>query len=145
MKLSTKTRYGLRILIQIALSCDQRKAVKGKFIAAKQDISEAYLEQIMIPLKNADIIRTLRGCNGGYALKRQPEEITVLDIIELFEGKVNLVKCVEDEKECYRCSYCLANRVWGKLADSLRKEAGAITLDQLISEAKTMNTPEYVI
>ena len=145
MKLSTKTRYGLRILIQIALSCDQRKAVKGKFIAAKQDISEAYLEQIMIPLKNADIIRTLRGCNGGYALKRQPEEITVLDIIELFEGKVNLVKCVEDEKECYRCSYCLANRVWGKLANSLRKEASAISLEQLISEAKSLNTPEYVI
>ena len=86
MKLSTKTRYGLRILLQIAADTENNKkgSVKGKSIAQMQNVSEAYLEQIMIPFKTAGFVKTVRGCNGGYALNRPAESITVLDIIELF-------------------------------------------------------------
>lgn len=145
MKLSTKSRYGLRILLQIALESDSVPAVKGKDIAKSQDISEAYLEQIMIPLKNSGIIRTVRGCNGGYCLNKTPEEVTVLDIIELFEGKLQLVKCVSDNSLCERCNVCLASEVWGHLSAVLRKEAASITLASLVEKMKRNYGLEYII
>ena len=70
MKLSTKSRYGLRVLLQIAMDSEKSKVVSGREISRKQEISEPYLEQIMIPLKNAGIVSTVRGCRGGYRLKR---------------------------------------------------------------------------
>lgn len=145
MKLSTKSRYGLRILLQIALESDAIPAIKGKDIAKKQEISEAYLEQIMIPLKNSGIIRTVRGCNGGYSLNRTPEEVTVLDIIELFEGKLHLVKCVSDSASCDRCNVCLAAEVWEHLSGVLRREASKITLASLVEKMKKNYGLEYVI
>jgi Rrf2 family protein len=145
MKLSTKSRYGLRILLQIAAEADKLSAIKGKDIAQKQEISEAYLEQIMIPLKNSGIIRTVRGCNGGYGLNRSPEKITVLDIIELFEGKLQLVKCVSDSSLCERCNICLASEVWERLSDVLRREAAQISLTSLVEKMKKNYKLEYVI
>jgi Rrf2 family protein len=145
MKLSTKSRYGLRILLQVAVESDCNPAVKGKEIAKKQDISEAYLEQIMIPLKNSGIIRTVRGCNGGYCLNRDPKEITVLDVIELFEGKLQLVKCVSDSSLCERCNICLASEVWEHLSEVLKAEASKITLNSLVEKMKKNYGLEYVI
>ncbi len=145
MKLSTKSRYGLRILLQIAIDESNKPAVKGKIISEKQEISEAYLEQIMIPLKNSGIVRTIRGCNGGYALNRDPEEITVLDIIELFEGKLELVKCIDDPENCNRCDICLTRGVWERLSETLRREADKITLKNIMETMRNKNKPEYVI
>jgi Rrf2 family protein len=145
MKLSTKSRYGLRILLQIAYESKDIKAVKGKDIAWKQNISEAYLEQIMIPLKNAGFVKTLRGCRGGYALDKRPEELSVLDVIELFEGRLKLVKCVGDDDACERCSVCLATEVWRKLSGVLRREAANINLGVLVSKMKNSDTVDYVI
>ncbi len=144
MKLSTKPRYGLRILIQIALDNKDGKAAQGKSIAKKQEISEPYLEQIMIPLKNSGLVRTTRGCNGGYFLNKQPEEITVLDIIELFEGEFNLVDCVTDPKACSRRKNCYTINVWRKLASSFKGTAEKITLASILDEQKGASS-EYVI
>jgi len=148
MRLSTKTRYGLRILLQIALDSEGRAnaSVKGKTISEKQEISEAYLEQIMIPLKSHGFVKTVRGCHGGYALNRSPEQITVLDLIELFEGKVQLVKCVGGEDgDCSRLGRCPTSAVWEGLSEGIRKLAGSISLRQIVDEAKAKGNPEYVI
>ena len=86
IKLSTKTRYGLRILMQIALDNRQGRLSRGRNIAAEQRITAPYMEQIMIPLKTARLVKTRRGCRGGYELGRSPGKITILDVIKLFEG-----------------------------------------------------------
>lgn len=148
MRLSTKTRYGLRILLQIALDCEGRKngSVKGKTIAGKQDISEAYLEQIMIPLKSEGFVKTVRGCHGGYALNRQPDQISVLDLIELFEGPIQLVKCAGGEEgDCPRLGICPTTGVWAKLSEGIRTLASKTTLQAIVEEAKSRGNPEYVI
>jgi len=145
MKLSTKSRYGLRILVQIAAESEIRSAVKGKAVAAGQNISEAYLEQIMIPLKNAGLVKTVRGCNGGYTLNKKPEDISVLDVIELFEGKVQLVKCVGEAGACERSGICTVSAVWEHLSDVIRKEASQITLAELAEKEKKINKMDYVI
>lgn len=148
MRLSTKTRYGLRILLQIALDCEGKRnsSVKGKTIAEKQDISEAYLEQIMIPLKSDGFVKTVRGCHGGYALNRQPEQISVLDLIELFEGRIQLVKCQGGEEgDCPRADFCPTSGVWLKLSEDIRALAAKVTLHNIVEEAKSRGNPEYVI
>ena len=77
MRLSTKSRYGLRILIQIAIdNLNGKKLAQGRVIAKKQDITDAYLEQIMIPLKRGGVVGTVRGCNGGYELRKECQDIT---------------------------------------------------------------------
>lgn len=145
MKLSTKSRYGLRILLEIALDREGLGAVSGKTIAEKQEISEAYLEQIMIPLKEAGLIRTIRGCRGGYALKRRPAEITMLDVIELFEGPLDLVRCEDGNEPCPRLAGCTTSKVWRHLSETLRREAKKITLEQIVKNARENNRPEYMI
>lgn len=144
MRLSTKSRYGLRILLQIALDNREGKAAQGKSISKKQEISEPYLEQIMIPLKNAGFVRTTRGCNGGYFLNKDPKEISILDVIELFEGELTLVDCVSDEKSCPRIKNCQTTNVWKRIANSVREAAGKITLATILEEHKE-NALEYVI
>ena len=144
MRLSTKSRYGLRILMQIAMDNHEGKAAQGKTISKKQEISEPYLEQIMIPLKNAGYVRTTRGCNGGYFLNKNPKDINVLGVIELFEGELNLVDCITDETNCPRVKECQTRNVWEKIAGSMRDTAEKITLASILDEHKG-NALEYVI
>jgi Rrf2 family protein len=92
LKLSTKPRYGLRILAQMVADGGNNVPVSGKAIARKQGISVAYIEQILIPMRNAGLVRTIRGPKGGYLLDRPASDISLLEIIELFEGR--LVACL---------------------------------------------------
>lgn len=135
MKISTKARYGLRILLQIAEDMNNKVNSQGKMLAAKQEISEPYLEQIMIPLKSTGLIRTQRGCKGGYQLNKEPVDITVLDIIEVFEGRLNIVDCVEN-KGCTRHEICLSNAVWSELSRTFREKANSITLADILNNAE---------
>ncbi|MFC1467272.1 RrF2 family transcriptional regulator [Verrucomicrobiota bacterium] len=146
MKLSTKPRYGLRILLQIAVDTEDGKPAGGKDIAKKQDISTAYMEQILIPLRNAGVITAVRGRHGGYLLNRPAEEITVLDIIEIFEGKLELV----ESSGCDTCDQedvCPTREVWNRLSSVLREESAAITVADLAEKIKkkTAPPPDYII
>lgn len=146
MHLSTKTRYGLRILVQIALDTGNESAVKGRVIAKKQELSEPYMEQIMIPLKNAGFVRTIRGCHGGYALNKNVDEMTTLEVIELFQGKIELVDCKsDDQKSCSRFNRCPTSRLWNRLSKVLREEASKITVGQLVEDSRKKQTLDYVI
>lgn len=134
MNLSSKSRYGVRILIQLALNYNTGVSVKGKTLSEAQEITEPYIEQIMISLKRSGMVRAERGCAGGYLLSRPPESITLLEIIELFEGKLELVRCVKGSKTCSRFPFCETTRVWKRLSETFRREAAAITLAHIIEE-----------
>jgi Rrf2 family protein len=146
VRLSTKTRYGLRILVQIALEnrCGNRLA-RGRTIAEKQGITEPYLEQIMIPLKRAGMVGAVRGCNGGYELRRPPSEITVLDLIELFDGPIDFADCLRGESKCSRLADCPTRGVWESLSLRLRGAASAITLESIVDDYQEKSSDNYVI
>ena len=135
MKLSTKPRYGIRILTEIALAARKgEESVSGKYIAKSQHIAEGYLEQIMIPLKRAGLVGTIRGCNGGYTLRKKEKEISVLNVIELFEGHVNLSNCSQKCEKSEWNSKCPTKEIWSRLASSFRKEADAIKLKEIVDD-----------
>ncbi len=138
MKLSTKPRYGLRILAQIAADGGDQTPVCGKAVASKQGISIAYIEQILIPMRNAGLVRTVRGRNGGYLLNRPAASITLLEIIELFEGRLELVS--ERDKSS-------ASHIWERLTESLRSETERITVADLANMIAAENPPalDFVI
>ena len=134
MKLSSKTIYGLKILLQIGLDNRHGKTSHGKTISRDQEISENYLEQIKIPLKNSGFVKVTRGCNGGYFLNKDPREITVLDIVELFEGKFNPIDCVQGKNALSGIMNCKINDVWGRISRYLIYTAGNITLLSILNE-----------
>lgn len=118
---------------------------KGHDIARKQNITDAYFEQIMIPLKRSGIVETVRGCNGGYELGRDPEEITVLDVIELFDGDFNFSTCLRRGKECSSKMNCPTAPVWDRLGDVMRKEARNISLGSIVGDFQEKLSGDYSI
>jgi len=132
VKLSTKPRYGLRILAQIAADEGDQTPVSGKEVARKQGISIAYIEQILIPMRNAGFVRTVRGRNGGYMLDRAAGKISLLEIIELFEGRLELVEDREPNP---------ASEIWQRLSRVLRTEAEVITVADLAELLIRENPP----
>ena len=122
---------------------ERKHVVKGKDIVRKQGISEPYMEQIMIKLRKAGWVATERGCKGGYKLNVAPEDITILDFIELFEGPLELVNCSGQDKRCMRFDKCEAADSWAMLAKSFRREAAKISLTEIIQSNSEIK--EYVI
>ena len=144
MKLTTKTRYSLRILVQLASNYN-KAPIKGKDISSKQNITEPYLEQIMITMKSVGFVRTVRGCNGGYVLNKNPKNISVLDIIEVFEGKIEFSECLENSSNCMMFPQCPTANIWKHLSDTLKNEAKEITLQTIVDNINESNIQEYVI
>lgn len=144
MKLSTKSRYGLRAVLEIAKTYGSSPA-KRKNVAANQDISDSYLENILIVLKNNRIIETTRGVKGGYILSRPPKEITVLDVVNSLEGPLDLVDCVTSKTVCSKTETCAARTIWKELADSWKSILGRITLQDVIDREELLFSPMYTI
>lgn len=145
MKLSTRTRFGLRIMVQIAVEGDEFP-VFARRIADTQDISQAYVDQILLPLRTGGLLRSLRGRRGGYLLSRPASAITVLDVVEVLEGPLSLVACLDEEEECERSPSCVTRRVWKGVANTIRETLGSITLEELKKQQKQLQTPDnYVI
>lgn len=144
MKLSTKARYGLRAITEIAKSYGGAPA-KRKKIAEKQGLSDSYLENLLIVLKNIRIIETTRGSNGGYVLCRAPSEISVLEIVEALEGPLDLVECVSSSKSCEKSDRCSARMVWSELSELWRKSLSAKTLQDLLDQENSAQYLDYCI
>lgn len=137
MKLSTRGRYGLRALLDLALyQSDSPIALNS--VSERQGISEGYLEQLMAPLKKEGLVRSVRGAQGGYLLARDPKEIIVGDIIRALEGPIAFVDCVNEEhpEECERAEGCVTRLVWAKVRDSVVEVLDSLTLDDLVREAR---------
>jgi Rrf2 family transcriptional regulator, iron-sulfur cluster assembly transcription factor len=135
MKLSTKTRYGTRMILEMAQNYGQGAIQLGE-IANRQNISLKYLEQIIRPLKEADYIKSFRGAKGGHMLSKPPEEITVGEIVAVLEGGDTLIHCDKDPDDCERVDSCLTRYLWREAATAMFQRLSAITFADLITLEK---------
>ncbi|MCM8786184.1 MAG: Rrf2 family transcriptional regulator [Candidatus Omnitrophica bacterium] len=138
MKFTTKTRYGIRGLIELGLNYKGRP-VLVKEIAKRQNISERYLEHIMLALKKGGILRSIKGGKGGYMFLKDPSEIKISQIIEILEGPLSPVECVEKKEVCKRSDYCVARELWCEIKNKILKYLESITLKKLIEKQKKKN------
>lgn len=138
MKISTKGRYGLRILIDLATH-DPGKPRMLREIAKNQQISEKYISRLVIDLRKAHLIRSVRGINGGFFLTKLPEEITLLEVLETMEGPISVVDCVRSPEKCYRQHLCPARNTWNKLNEGIRDLMAQITLDDILDSYRQQN------
>ena len=144
MKISTKGRYALRLMIDLAIH-DQGKCIRIKDIAKRQEISEKYLEQIISILNRAGYIKSVRGPQGGHRLARSPREYTVGMILRLTEGSLAPVECVEEEETlCPRKQTCATFTVWKKMNDAINNVVDNITLADLV-EISEKQADNYII
>lgn len=133
-------------MIDLALSYEEGGFVFLRDIAKKEEISEKYLGQLIIPLRSAGLITSKRGAEGGYQLARPPETITVLEIVEALEGKTIIVDCLRDETLCRRAVTCAAREIWHRLQDTITSTLGSITLADAVRIAREKSRlPDYVI
>ena len=136
MKISTKGRYALRLMLDLAINGEDT-VVRIKDIAARQEISEKYLEQIIAVLNRAGFVRSTRGPQGGYTLRRRPEEYTVGMILRLTEGSLAPVACVEQEGfACEREAQCATVEVWKRVNQAVNDVVESITLADLVEIQK---------
>lgn len=106
-----------------------------KDIAKNQDLSETYLEQLIAPMRKAGFVNSIRGAQGGYELSKQPEKITVGEIIRLLEGPLAPSDCVVgDEPECSKANYCVTRTIWERIMDSINNVIDSITLKDMIND-----------
>ncbi|MCX5852469.1 MAG: Rrf2 family transcriptional regulator [Deltaproteobacteria bacterium] len=144
MKLTTRSRYGVRIMVALADS-NGMGPVFLKDIAKQEDLSEKYLSLIVIPLRRAGLIQSTRGAYGGYILARDAKDITVGEIVDVLEGGTCVSDCVENPSKCSRASTCAVRDIWSDLGDSIKSTLDRITLASLVKKArakKSNNTPK---
>lgn len=131
MKLSTRSRYGTRLMLDLARFYDQAPTPLAE-IAKRQKLSVKYLEQLIIPLKASGLIRSVRGARGGYRLARSPERITVGQVIEVLEGGLSLVDCVTNPKVCKRRVHCLTRPLWQGVSRLIKEHLSSLTLKDVL-------------
>ena len=144
MKLSTRTRYGIRAVLELAKNHGQGP-VQLKIIARHQGISVKYLEQLMAMLKSAGIVKSIRGSKGGYILAKSPDQIRLSDCFNCLEGHVVTVECVENDNYCPRTCDCIAREVWAEVQKAVMAVLESMTLQSLIDKAKHDKTLHYQI
>jgi Rrf2 family protein len=144
MQLSTKSRYGVRAMIEIARLC-KNGPVKRKDISRAQKISHAYLENILITLKSSSLIRTVRGAKGGFTLDIPPSSITLFQIVTVLEGSLSPIECLENPSLCESCGTCAARIAWMKLHTAQKNVLNGITLQDLVDFETTGSASDYVI
>jgi Rrf2 family protein len=135
VKLSTKGRYGLRAMIDLAIHSKENQ-VSIKSISERQEISENYLERIIALLKKAGYVKSTRGAQGGYMLTKKPDQISVGNILRALEGDLNPVDCslTNDDKVCSESSLCVTKFVWKRISDSINDVVDNISLQDLVNE-----------
>lgn len=144
MKLSTRTRYGVRAALELAENHGQGP-LQMKVIAQRQEISVKYLEQLIAILKAAGFVKSIRGARGGYVLAKAPNQIKLSEVFTAFEGPVTTVECIEDETFCGRVSDCLTRQVWIEVQEAILTVLQSKTLQDLVENAKDRRTSDFQI
>lgn len=145
LKISTKGRYGLRTLMDIAVYQDSGPVTLHE-ISKRQGVSEKYLWQIVSPLKTAGILHMTRGKKGGCTLAKRPENINLLDLVTVLEGTLSIVDCVEDTTCCARAGRCVTRSVWQDVNDALKTALKRVTLAEILRRYRVAAAvPNYVI
>jgi Rrf2 family cysteine metabolism transcriptional repressor len=135
MKLSTRTRYAMRAIMQLADNFG-KGPLQTRVIAQQQDISVKYLEQLMAALKSAGLVTSQRGAKGGYVLASRPDKIKLSDVFDVFEGPVVTVECVSNENYCTKAADCIARQVWCEVQQTVKNVLQSITLQDALDRAK---------
>jgi Rrf2 family protein len=137
MRMTTRGRYGVRLMVALALNYGNGTSLLRE-VARREGISEKYLGQIILPLKGAGLVVSQRGSRGGYALARPPETITVKDVVEAIEGRIAAVLCADDPQACARATSCAATRVWRKLSEDIERSLSSFSLAALARQAREL-------
>src|SRR6056297_606121 len=145
MRVSTKGRYGLRAMVDLA-EHEEGKAIPIREISERQNISEQYLEQLFATLRKAKLVKSVRGAHGGYMLNHEAEDITVADIITTLEGPIAPVDCVVEDDFCNYIDKCVIHGLWEELAEAISGVIENMTLadlrDKAVEEKKREKTAE---
>ena len=141
IRLSTKGRYGTRLMVSLAQHYHNgRESIILKKISDEEDISIRYLEQIIIPLKIAKLVKSIRGAGGGYILARHPSDIKLREILLALEGACCLVECVDDEEYCDKIKECAAYDIWKSASSLLKDYFENTTLENLVEISEKKKT-----
>lgn len=146
MRISTRSRYGLRLMLSLA-----RNFKKGymllKDVARQEGISEKYLSLIVIPLRKSGLLLSSRGANGGYSLSKPPSEINLKEIIEPLEGDLEVIECIKGKEICEKSNICPSHDIWALLGNRIADFLVTITLEDLLKmqKEKTADLLEYII
>ena len=144
MKLSTKGRYGTRALLDLAFHQGEGPVLL-KDIAQRQQISLRYLEHLIAPLIAGGIVRSSRGAKGGVWLARPPEEVRLSEVMQLLEGSIAPVECVNDPGICSRSELCVTRDIWGELKKAMNGVLESTTLQDLVEQQKRKERPEEMM
>ncbi|MBS5421228.1 MAG: Rrf2 family transcriptional regulator [Roseburia sp.] len=143
MKVSTKGRYALRLMLDLAVN-NTGEPISLKDIARRQGISDKYLEQIISVLNKAKYVKSIRGAQGGYILTKKPEEYTIGMILRLTEGSLAPVACVEEDNACDKIHACATVLVWQKMNEAINDVVDHMTLQDLV-DYEMKECSDYVI
>lgn len=143
MKVSTKGRYALRLMLDIALY-EKEKPVRLKEVANRQELPIKYMENIVSMLVKAGFLKSVRGPQGGYKLTREPKEYTVGSILRLTEGNMSPVDCLEKENICQRADRCVTLKLWRELDSAIKSVIDRYTLEDLLSWQKEQGNEYYI-
>ena len=144
MKLSTRTRYGMRAMLELGANYG-KGPLQIKIIAHRQEISIKYLEQLMAMLKSGGFIRSMRGSKGGYLLARTPDKIKISEVFIALEGPVVTVECVADQNYCSRAIDCITRQLWTDVQNAIMGVLDSLTLQDLIDRMKDDKALSYQI
>lgn len=137
MKLSTKGRYGVKAMVDLAIHYGE-SPISIKSISQRQGISEYYLEQLFSALRKAKLIKSIRGAQGGYVLNKSPEDITVADVMEVLEGPIEISDCVEGAI-CNNGNCCATRLLWQKIKTSIDEVTTSVTLKDIVDDYNKIN------
>lgn len=135
MRISTKIRYGTRAMLELASHYGEGP-VDLKEIAKREDISLKYLEQVIIPLRTAGLVKSIRGSKGGYSLAKPPAEICLIDLIKVLDGPMDLAECLKDPKSCSRSPSCVTRDIWKEASDAIQQVFSSITFEEMVNRKK---------
>ena len=141
MKLSTRGRYGVRTLLDLALHQDEGLTLL-KDIARRQEFSLPYLEHLIAPLIAAGLVKSTRGARGGVSLVKRPAEIKLGEAVELLEGPIAPADCVSHPESCHRSYFCVARDVWVEMREAMSQVLNSTTLQDLVDRQKGKGHPE---
>ncbi len=146
MILSTRSRYGLKMMLELALNYGSGSISLNK-IAERQLLSVTYLEQLISPLRKKGLVEGIRGSKGGYLLSKSPEEITVGEIIRILEGPLAPSECVLDKEEfeCINADNCATRLLWEKISESINTVIDGITLQDMVNDFNKLNPNKNII
>lgn len=145
MKISTKGRYGLRAMLDLAMHSSEGAPVYLSDVAKREEISEKYLEQIITLLKKSSLVKSLRGRKGGYLLARPANQIKLDEIIRALEGPLSVVECVSNATYCHRSNFCSVREVWITLSDKIEEVLFSFTLSDLCRKQERKRAGTYYI